>query len=434
MQVSAFSQGVERFDSLLIHKHQKEIIPGYSILVGNFDSIIYQKQYGFSEIQNQMRITPETTFRIGSITKQFTAVGILKLVEDGQLELTTSVNDFVDFIPKKITIQHLLWHTSGLTSYFNDEEIHDSCYTSSYTASDLVELLRDTKINSKPDKEYHYSNSGYHILGYIIEQVSGMNYSEFLQKRIFEPAQMHNTQCENSKSKFKNLAKGYELTDSILTIPNYYTMDWPFSAGNIVSCPSDLLKWNNALFQGQIISDSLLNLATNAHLLKNGESSHYGFGWEIRKVQDQTTFRHSGFLEGYLSTIIFFPESKITVVVLTNCSEYSTELFATKLGALAIGKPIYNPIKFHLDSTILKEFVNDYNFDKSVISFSIIEGELCFYFDHDKSTNHPMYPISENVFYSEEFGCVVTFNKENNEMSLKIGERVTHGKKLNTTY
>ena len=427
---SSFSQESDQFDSLLINKFKDQVLPGYSVLIGNYDSIIYETQYGYADLKNKTKITSNTKFRIASITKQFTAIAILKLVEAGKLELTTPAQNYVDFLPKKITIAHLLWHTSGLISYFNDDDIADSCYTRHYTSKELVDLLNGKKTISKPDINFHYSNSGYHILGYIIEQISGQTYSEFLTSEIFKPLNMFDTECENAISNIKNLGIGYEYSDSILTIPDYYTMDWPYSAGNIVSTPTDLLKWNNALFQGKVISDSLLEVAHTAHILKKVGSTHYGFGWEIRQVQNEKTIRHSGYLEGYLSTLIFFPKHNITVVVLNNCSNYSTELFATKLGALVIGKPINDPKQFSLSPIKLQEFENNYDFDGSVISYVIINGELCFYLDYDKSDLHPMYPIGENIFYSTEFGCTVTFNKKNNSMTLKIGQKETTGKIL----
>jgi CubicO group peptidase (beta-lactamase class C family) len=430
---STFSQGNSPYDSLLINKNENLLIPGYSVLAGGFDSILYQTQYGYADIKNEKIITKNTRFRIGSITKQFTAVGILKLVQEGKIDLTSSAQQYVEFLPKNITIEHLLWHTSGLVSYFNDLDIPDSCFMINYTSADLVSLLEGKKRTSKPNREYHYNNSGYHLLGYIIEQVSGKSYSNYLKDNFFTPFDMKDTECENASSNIENLGFGYEYVDSNLTIPDYYTMDWPYSAGNIVSKPSDLLKWNNALFQGKIIADSLLKYAHTAHILKNGESTHYGYGWEIRKIQDESTLRHSGFLDGYLSTLIFIPKHNVSVVVLTNCSNYSTELFATKLAALAIGKPIYNPKKIELKRTVLERFENHYDFDKDVIVFAIIEEELCFYFDDDPSIYHPLYPIKKNMFYSNEYGCTVTFDNEVNSMTLKIGERETTGKKLNTT-
>jgi CubicO group peptidase (beta-lactamase class C family) len=430
---SSFSQESVQFDSLLINKFIDQVLPGYSVLIGNYDSIIYETQYGYADLKNKTKITSNTKFRIGSITKQFTAIAILKLVEAGKLELNTPAQNYVDFLPKKITIAHLLWHTSGLISYFDDEDIADSSYTRNYTSKELVDLLSGKKTISKPDINFHYSNSGYHILGYIIEQISGQTYSEFLTSEIFKPLNMFDTECEFAISDIKNLGIGYEYSDSNLIIPGYYTMDWPYSAGNIVSTPTDLLKWNNALFQGEIISDSLLEVAHTAHILKKGDSTHYAFGWEIRQVQSEKIIRHSGYLEGYLSILMFFPKYNITVVVLNNCSNYSTELFATKLGALAIGKPINDPKQFPLSPIQLQEFENNYDFDGGVISYVIINGELCFYLDYDESALHAMYPIGENIFYSTEFGCTVNFNKEHNSMILKIGQKETTGKMLNNS-
>jgi CubicO group peptidase (beta-lactamase class C family) len=430
---SVYSQGKSSYDSLLINKYEDQLLPGYSILVGNFDSIIYETQYGFADIENKKPITKNTQFRIGSITKQFTAISILMLVEEGKIKLTSSAREYVPFLPKKVTIEHLLWHTSGLVSYFDDLDIPDSSFVLNYSPKDLVWLIEDEKLMSKPNIEYHYNNSAYHLLGYIIEQVSGKSYSEYLKDNFFSPLNMNDTECEYAQSNIENLAYGYENIDSNLTIPDYYTMDWPYSAGNIVSTPSDLLKWNKALFQGEIIGDSLLSYAHTAHTLNNGESTHYGFGWEIRKIQDETSLRHSGFLEGYLSTLIFIPEHNISVAVLTNCSNYSTELFSTKLAALAIGKPILSPKKIEVEQTVLEQFENRYGFEEDVIVFEIIEGELCFSFEYDPTSHHSLYPIAKNVFYSNEFGCTVTFDNENNCMTLKIGERETIGKKLNTT-
>ena len=142
---STFSQGNSPYDSLLINKNENLLLPGYSVLAGNFDSILYQTQYGYADIKNEKIITKNTRFRIGSITKQFTAVGILKLVQEGKIDLTSSAQQYVEFLPKNITIEHLLWHTSGLVSYFNDLDIPDSCFMINYTSADLVSLLEGKK-------------------------------------------------------------------------------------------------------------------------------------------------------------------------------------------------------------------------------------------------------------------------------------------------
>ena len=207
----AFSQSNSPFDSLLINNSENQVLPGYSILVGNFDSVIYETEYGYSDIKNEKKITKNTRFRIGSITKQFTAIGILKLVEEGKIELNSSVQQYVEFIPKSITIEHLLLHTSGLVSYFDDLDIPDSSYMMNYSSTDLVSLLNGKKSLSKPNKEYHYNNSGYHLLGYIIEQVSGKSYSKYLEEKIFTPFDMKDTECENASSnietRYINLTK-----------------------------------------------------------------------------------------------------------------------------------------------------------------------------------------------------------------------------------
>jgi CubicO group peptidase (beta-lactamase class C family) len=428
----SYSQYRYAYDSLLLNRSQNQVIPGYSILVSNFDSIIYQSQYGYSNLNNQTLITENTKFRIASVTKQFTAIAILKLVQEGKISLNSSVQDYVEFIPKKITIEHLLWHTSGLVCYFNDLDIPDSSYIHQYNSLELVSVLKDQKRISKPNKEYHYNNFGYHILGFIIEQISDKSYADYLMDNFFIPLNMHNTECENSSSDIEKLATGYELIDSNFIAPNYYTMDWPYAAGNIVSTPTDLLKWHKALFNEEIISDSLLNKANTAYILKKEGNTLYGYGWEIRKIQDEKTVRHSGYLEGYLSTLIFIPELNMTVVVLTNCSNYSTELLGTKLAALAMGKPIYSPKKINLTHRELEKFDNKYNFEKDVIVFEIIDNALCFYFEYDSANFHPLYSIEKNVFYSDEFGCKVIFDIETNSITLKIGEKKTTGKNINT--
>jgi len=423
------AQTVAQFDEIM-NKVDLSSSAGYSVLVTKGDSIIYQKCIGLSNLEKKETITPNSKFRIASNTKQFTAICILQLVDQGKLNLATRVNDFVPFVPKNISIEHLLTHTSGLPSY-DDKDLPDSFYLKNLTPKELVYLIKDEKILSKPGQEYYYNNTGYHILGYIIEQISGISYQHYLDKNIFEPLLLNQTHYESSNSKISGLAIGYEYIDSSFSYTPYYSMDQPYAAGSIVSTPTDLVKWNKALFSEHFINDSLLSLAHKSYYLKDKTDTFYGYGWTIMTLQGERRIGHGGYLEGYNSSFYYLPNQKLSVVVLTNCSRLYSDKIAERLGALAINKPIVEKVRIEMEVSNLYQFEGRYDLKEMILSFKVLE-EGILAFEMGDSEYHKVYPENRNTFFSDELNCVIEFNLNENKMILKVADRKTIGIKLNT--
>jgi len=425
---ASFSQSLADFDSI-VNVLNLENSPGYSILVSKGDSIIYQNSLGLADIETKSEITQRTKFRIASNTKQFTAICILQLVEKRKLELSTQVNQFLPFVSKKITIEHLLTHTSGLPSY-DDKDLTDAFYQKDFNSYELVHLIENDEILSKPDKEYYYNNTGYHILGYIIEQITGLTYQTYLQENIFNPLGLTETHYESSKSNISTLAKGYEQEDSIFHSSIYYSMDQPYSAGSIVSTPSDLVKWNTAIFSHRFISDSLLKLAHQPYHLKDGRNTHYGYGWAIGELQGSTKISHSGYLEGFNSTLFYLPNSEISVVVISNCTCLNTDKLANRLGAVAIQKPIVEKKNIQLALIELYKFEGEYDIKEAIMTFKVVENTLTF--KMDDSEEYKIYPENKYTFFSNDLDCTIEFSPNQDSLTLRVDLRETVGVKLIT--
>ena len=273
-------------------------------------------------------IVKESKFRIGSITKQFTAVAILKLHEHGRLNISDTIQKFFPDFPKyqdtitnekhSITIEHLLTHTSGLTDnyYLLGLLSPRVIYPKDARQFLFLDSFKDYPIQFKPGIDHEYSNFGYVLLGLIIEMASGKSYEDYLKENIFYLAGMENTTIDHPSKIIDNRAQGYMMGDSGLINAGDEDLPKAFSAGNIISTVGDLNKWYQALFNYQIISRDLLQKAHKPYTLETGEKINYGYGWGI--FLGGRIIMHNGIIDGFRSNAIFHPSSKILAVLLSN--------------------------------------------------------------------------------------------------------------------
>jgi CubicO group peptidase (beta-lactamase class C family) len=271
--------------------------PGASVIVIHHGEILLSKGYGFANIEKRKPNTPLTVFRLGSITKQFTAVAILQLYDKQMLQL----NDFVEkYFPgtlngNKITIKNLLTHTSGIME------------------------SPDAELAFTPGAQISYSNSGYNLLGKIIEKVSGMSYEKYLQENIFQPLGMANTGYEHPDIKVKNCASGYKINDngSYADIGES-DVSGAYSAGALYSTAEDMYRWDQALYTEKLVKASSLNQAFSQANLNDGSTAKYGFGWMVSQWRGLKEVGHGGDVSGFNSFIARFPDEQFTVIVLSN--------------------------------------------------------------------------------------------------------------------
>lgn len=308
---------VDKFvQSQLAEKH----IPGAAIAVIKNGKIIKSKGYGLASVEFNIPATPETVFEIGSVSKQLTAAGILLLMEDGKLNLDEKISKYLPNTPttwEKVTVRNLLTHTSGIKSYSSLEGFNLS---KRLKQADFIKALAPYPLDFETGTNYIYSNSGFNLLAFIIESVSGKSYWEFMRQRIFIPLGMTKTADRDPQFIIANRATGYEWRDNRLVGRDYELTDL-FGAGSIVSTVLDLAKWDAALR-----NDTLLKKETKAEMWKpltfnDGKTYPYGFAWRISDIRGHKLIAHSGQTAGFGASVSRFVDDDLTVIALTNLGE-----------------------------------------------------------------------------------------------------------------
>ncbi len=303
-----------------------------SVLISQNNDIIYKKSFGYADMEHQKKNTENSIFNIASVTKPLTAVGIMKLVEDGKLTLETPINTyFPSFIPdfsKSITIRHLLNHSSGMQANIgriDDEGNGLMPGENPITLNDLLEEFKDSKLKFKPGTGYEYNNFGYSLLAYIIEKESGQSYADYMEQTVFKPANMKNTVVDNYKSLSK---KSFSYTglgmEEFKKFRSPIHSSWVIGAGNINSTTEDLLVFMEALESGILLAPAAVDKLYSYTQSIGFNDSEYGLGWRIEHKGGEKWINHTGLLPGTTSIIGSLPEKNVKIIILSNAT--STDL------------------------------------------------------------------------------------------------------------
>ena len=311
-------------------------IPGVAVAVVRQGKPRLIRGFGLASVTHNAPVTPDTVFRLASVTKQFTAAAILLLAEDGKLGLDDAISDHLDGVPeawKPITIRHLLHHTSGLKNFTSMASIWEN-RRDDFTPERLIEAVAKEPLEFAPGERHVYCNTGYFLLGLIIEKASGKSFDEFLRERIFEPLQMHDTRLEDDAAVIPRFAEGYRWVSGTLQRANFVSDTLPFAAGGLLSTVRDMAKWDAALYDDRILSDVSREAMWTPPTLSSGEESDYGFGWLINEIEGRQMLSHSGGIDGFSTFIARLPEEGVTVIVLVNQEGGSAVLLARAIGQL----------------------------------------------------------------------------------------------------
>lgn len=312
-----------------------------SALVAENGKVIYKGAFGSANMEWNIPNTADTKFRLGSITKQFTATVILQLVEQGKIKLDAKLTDYLPEYRKdtgdKVTIHHLLTHTSGIPSYTSQPGFFENVSRNPYKVDEFVKKYASGDLEFEPGSKYFYNNSGYFLLGAIIERVTGKPYEQVLKANIFDPVGMTNTGYDHHDTIISKRASGYRKTLDSYTNAPYLDMSIPYAAGSLYSTVEDLYLWDQALY-----TDKLLSMQSKA-LMYKPFLEEYGYGWVVTnasfKQNDQPVqvITHDGGINGFTTTIVRFPKEKHLIVMLDNTgSEYLNRL------SDSIARIIYN--------------------------------------------------------------------------------------------
>jgi len=322
----------------LLASYTRPEVPGASLAIIKDGKVIYSKSYGLADVENNVPATTATNYRLASVTKQFTATAILKLVDQGKLSLDSRLTDVLPGAPlytRDVRIRHLLNHTSGLVDY---EDFVPDSQTVQVLDADVLRLL--SKIDTvyfPAGAKFRYSNSGYALLALVVEAVSGESFAAFLKKNIFEPRGMsHTVALQNGISTVDNRAFGHSRTVWGFIRTDQSNTSAVLGDGGIYSSVDDLYKWDQDLYANRLISDSLRRQSFIPGLLNDGTHTKYGFGWYIEQYKNLASVYHTGSTRGFRNAIFRVPDRHLTVIVLTNRNEGEPIEIARKIADLVI--------------------------------------------------------------------------------------------------
>jgi D-alanyl-D-alanine carboxypeptidase len=342
--------------------------PGASAIVVKDGKVLYRKAFGLANLELKVPMQPDNVFEIGSVTKQFTSTAVLMLVEQGKLGLGDDVRKYLADFPDKgatITVEHLLTHTSGIPSYTGSAKWMP-LWRKEMTPAEIIALTKDDPLEFAPGSRFAYNNTGYVMLGAIIEKVSGVSYAEFVAKHIFEPLGMRHSYYGSAAAVIPNRASGYSPRGGTYRNAEYLSMSQPYAAGSLMSTVDDLAIWDAAVSSGKLLTKASWDRAFAGYKLTSGESTGYGYGWQTDSYEGHAIIRHNGGIFGYVSEVARLPKDGVFVALLTNSDgpAVDTGFIATVLAAAAIGKPYREPVAVAVDAKTLDAYTGVYRIDE----------------------------------------------------------------------
>jgi D-alanyl-D-alanine carboxypeptidase len=350
--MSGNSDPTTQIDALLQAAYQPDE-PGAAVIAVKDRRPVFRSAYGMANLELGVPLAPDMVFRLASITKQFTAVAILMLMEQGRLALQDPITRFLPDYPTHdhaITIEHLLTHTSGIRSYTDMPE-WPPLWRKDFTTQELIDFFKYQPMQSAPGKRWAYNNSGYHLLGAIIEQVSGQSYEQFVQQHIFEPLSMRQSYYDHPTRIIPKRVAGYQKEPDGYANAEYLSMTQPYAAGALASTVDDLAQWDAALSRGALLRPETLERAWTPYRLADGSLTGYGYGWMIGEWQGRRTMEHSGGIHGFGTYALRMPAEGLFVAILSNNpGAASRELLTLKIAGLLIGQPYQEPTPIALDA------------------------------------------------------------------------------------
>ncbi len=380
--------------------------PGAAILVTRNGRVLYEHGYGLADVEQGVPITPSTRFCIGSVTKQFTAAAILILTERGQIELDAAVHTYLaDFAHGDISVRQLLTHTAGVPDFLS------------------VGQANTTPLDFPPGDRLNYSNTGYMVLGRIIERVSGLSYGAFLERNIFGPLRMKNTGLDSAKT-VPTRARGYLNGKEGFDQTPAHSMESAFAAGGLYSTVEDLYLWDQAWYGNQLLSPASVEAALTPVQLNDGRRAPYGFGWMVTQFRGLREISHGGDINGFNAFIARYPEQRFSVIALSNigmrppgplpmAAELAHSIAAIYLGEKMAPEREFVPIV--VDDSMLKSYVGRYRLEApapviaeagEIFTITLEDGHLM---GESKSGKTELLADSQTVFHPQGFPASITF-------------------------
>ncbi len=400
-----------------LNEHIEGRVPAIAVLVSHNAEVLFSNAYGLACLAHDVPATPQSRFRIGSVTKQFTAAAILKLQEEGKLSVDDPLSKFLPEFPcgDEVTLRHLLTHTSGIHSYTDKPEFMEKVGTD-IEPTRLIDWFRDDPFDFSPGEQWKYCNSGYFLLGRVIEIVSGESYAAYLQSTFFDPLGMTATGVHTATAVIPHEAFGYTFADGEIRKAVNWNMAWAGAAGALYSTIEDLNIWNDALFAGKVLSAESSAAAWTSHvLLATGKPTGYGYGWSLSKLRGLSKVEHGGGLHGFVSQLTRLPDQNMTIVVLMNATPHPAGLspgeVASRIAELFLWREMedrkvsteladYDPARFEV-------FVGRYDYGNAILTVTTEKDRL--YAQLSGQPRFEIYPKADSKFFWKVVEAEVEF-------------------------
>lgn len=390
--------------------------PGAAVIVVKDGQVVFRKAVGMANMELGVPLQPDMVFRLGSITKQFTATAIMLLVEQGKLALSDPIEKFLPDYPTQghvITVEHLLTHTSGIQSYTDIPGWMTGRIKNDMRVTDLVDAFKKEPMQFAPGTRYAYNNSAYVLLGAIVEKVSGQTYEAFVSDRIFKPLGMTSSYYGSNEPVIPKRVQGYSRDGEKVLNSQYLSMTQPYSAGSLLSSVDDLARWDAALYTEKLLTRASLERMWTSYTLRDGKATGYGYGWSLDKLRGHRAVAHSGGIPGFATFAIRLPDDRVYVAVLSNSDrpKASPSVVARRLAAVAVGRPFPERTAVTVDPKVLAGYAGVYQVDKdSSRTVTVENGKL--FTSRPGGRKLEAKPSSESEFFYEDSLTYFTFERD----------------------
>ncbi|MEM8995881.1 MAG: serine hydrolase, partial [Acidobacteriota bacterium] len=390
--------------------------PGAAALVVKGGDVVFRGARGMANLELGVALEPDHVFRLGSITKQFTGAAIMLLAEDGELSVEDPITKFLPDYPTHghtITVEHLLIHTSGVASYTGipgymaGGEIRRDLST-----EELVDVFDDRAMDFAPGEAWNYSNSGYVLLGAIVEEVSGMTYADFVQKRIFDPLGMADSHYGGHQLVPRRV-DGYDGGPGEYRNAAYLSMTQPHAAGSLLSTVDDLARWQAAFWRGEVVSMESVERMTKRYPLNDGELFDYGYGFQVGDLRGEPMVFHGGGIFGFVTFALWLPEQEVFVAVLSNspANPVAPGDVARRLAALAIDRPFPGRTTLSVAPEDLEAYVGVYVVSEDAVRVVTVEDGKIFT-QRTGGSRFEIVPYAEDRFFYENSLSYLHFDRD----------------------
>ncbi len=403
--------------------------PGASILIVRAGKPVYRRAFGLADVENDIMNQPNTVFRLGSITKQFTAVAIMLLEQEGKLKISDDITKYLPtYTPpaSTVTIENLLTHTSGIPNFTDMEGWREVKVRRKFSVDEMMGQWESLPLEFKPGTKWKYSNSGYYMLGAIIEKASGMPYHRFIEERIFKPLGMNDSFYDYSERIIPNRARGYQWgDDGELRNASYIDMSQPYAAGALASTADDMGKWDTALYTDALLPQETLRRMWTSRKLSDGSDTGYGFGWMVGEHNGHRVIRHGGGIFGFSTEGIRLPDQSIYVAVLSNGASSPPDVAAVAAAKAMLGEP-FRDSATKLSVAVLRRYIGEYVEADGRVRRIVLDGDRLV-IETPPRSRMAMIPLGSDTFALAGSAARVVFGGRRNMISYL--ELITFGKR-----